>query len=142
MAVFRQKRKNLEEPPQPFALETSGSCASTLSGAETFGAAKRRRTDQEFSMSGQDYQQQQANYPSSHLFGLQHYQAQPSSRFAFQPSLTLNRSNSAPDLRVLLSGPFNAVPQGVLHPQPPPCGGSSTASALIPYKAPEGSMLY
>ena len=46
MAVFRQKRKTMEEPPQPFTLETSGSCASTLSGAETFGAAKRRRTDQ------------------------------------------------------------------------------------------------
>ena len=46
MAVFRQKRKNIEEPPQPFALETSGSCASTLSGVESFGGSKRRRMDQ------------------------------------------------------------------------------------------------
>ena len=66
-----------------------------------------------------------------------HVQAQPASRFAFQPGLPLNRSNSAPDLRILLSGPLNAVPQAVLHQQPPPFGGSSTAFALVPYKAPE-----
>ncbi|CAL8462400.1 g1933 [Coccomyxa elongata] len=228
MAVFRQKRKNIEEPPQPFALETSGSCASTLSGVECFGGGKRRRTDQDASMQSQDYQQQPAAYLNGYFFGQQHHPAsspvldhplsplhpsssiagsscgftyatdsaaspQPStsgppqtawnmseqqpaasfasgesfqhssageqnevamqaqtphsqvhqaSRFAFQPGLALNRSNSAPDLRVLLAGPVNAVPQAVLLQQPQPFGGSSTAFALVPYKAPEGSMLF
>lgn len=70
------------------------------------------------------------------LLCLQVHQA---SRFAFQPGLALNRSNSAPDLRVVLAGPVNAVPQAVLLQQPHRFGGSSTAFALVPYKAPEVS---
>lgn len=62
----------------------------------------------------------------------------PPPRFAYQPSAGLQRSNSAPDLRILLSAPLNPIPQVALQGGMNPfVGSSSTAGALVPYKAPE-----
>ena len=62
----------------------------------------------------------------------------PPPRFAYQPNIGLQRSNSAPDLRILLSGPLNPIPQIALQGgMNPLVGSSSTAGALVPYKAPE-----
>ena len=50
----------------------------------------------------------------------------------------LQRSNSAPDLRVLLATPLQpllSIPQPVIAP--PQYASASTAGALVPYKAPE-----
>jgi hypothetical protein len=67
-------------------------------------------------------------------------QQAPPPRFQFQPGPPLQRSNSAPDLRVLLAGPLNPIPQAAMQGGSAfPFGGlsSSTAGALVPYKAPE-----
>ncbi|KAK9845363.1 hypothetical protein WJX81_004438 [Elliptochloris bilobata] len=54
----------------------------------------------------------------------------------------LQRSNSAPDLRVLLAAPLQpllSIPPAFVPPQ---YASASTAGALVPYKAPEGNMLF
>ncbi len=55
---------------------------------------------------------------------------------AFHPP-GLTRSNSEPSLRLMLASPLNAMPQQLFQQPLPTFGGSSTAGALVPYKAPE-----
>lgn len=55
---------------------------------------------------------------------------------AFHPP-GLTRSNSEPNLRLMLASPLNAMPQQLFQQPLPAFGGSSTAGALVPYKAPE-----
>ncbi|KAK9817652.1 hypothetical protein WJX72_000215 [[Myrmecia] bisecta] len=58
------------------------------------------------------------------------------------PFPALQRSNSAPDLHMLVdAGTFWRVPQHMVQPPSDPYG-SSTAGALVPYKGPEGGMLF
>ena len=52
-------------------------------------------------------------------------------------ALPPQRSNSAPDLRVLLSGPVNTIPPAVVARGP--MESSTMAGALVPFKAPEVS---
>lgn len=59
---------------------------------------------------------------------------------AFQPP-GLTRSNSEPSLRLMLASPLNAMPQQLFQQPRPPFGSSSTAGALVPYKAPEVRLL-
>ena len=58
--------------------------------------------------------------------------------FSLQPP-GLQRSNSEPNMRLMLASPLNSMPQLVFQPAFPAFGSSTTAGALIPYKAPEVS---
>jgi hypothetical protein len=56
----------------------------------------------------------------------------------------MQRSNSLPDLRVMVDGPINALPGVIMGPPMPrtlgfnqPSQSSSLMGALVPYKAPE-----
>ena len=44
-------------------------------------------------------------------------------------------------MRLMLALPFNTMPQQIFQQPFPTFGGSSTAGALVPYKAPEVSTL-
>ena len=55
-------------------------------------------------------------------------------------ALPPQRSNSAPDLRVLLSGPVNAIPPAIVARGP--MESRSMTGALVPFKAPEVSCPY
>ncbi|CAK0751636.1 hypothetical protein CVIRNUC_002083 [Coccomyxa viridis] len=71
-----------------------------------------------------------------------HSQAQEGrGAFSFQPQ-GLQRSNSEPNMRLMLASPLSSMPQLVFQPALPAFGSSTTAGALVPYKAPEGSMLF
>jgi hypothetical protein len=72
--------------------------------------------------------------PSEHCWIVQ-AQGGPSD-FSFQPP-GLQRSNSEPNMRLMLASPLATMPQQ-MFPQPfPAFGSSSTAGALVPYKAQE-----
>lgn len=89
---------------------------------------------------------QQSSAGDQHEVAMQaetpHSQAQGGpSDFSFQPP-GLQRSNSEPNMRLMLASPLATMPQQ-MFPQPfPAFGSSSTAGALVPYKAQEGNMLF
>lgn len=69
-------------------------------------------------------------------------QAQEAPReFSFQPP-GLQRSNSEPNMRLMLVSPLNAMPQAIFQQPFPTFGSSTTAGALVPYKAPEVSIFW
>lgn len=47
----------------------------------------------------------------------------------------VRRSNSAPDLHVMLQQPLQSMPRMLLGPQQQPLGSSSAVGALVPYTA-------
>lgn len=56
----------------------------------------------------------------------------------------VRRSNSAPDLHVMLQQPLQSMPRMLLGPQQQPLGSSSAVGALVPYTATstKGGMLF